>query len=60
MLERSASETKMRGEKLEEEVEELIRVSQSLEVENQQFQNWGSFGELKFQVVHQIWNSNTS
>ena len=51
MLERSASEAKMREEKMEEEVEELIRVSQSLEVENQQFQNWGSFGELKFQLV---------
>ena len=36
MLERGAREASMKGDKMEEEVEELIRVSQSLEVVNQQ------------------------
>ena len=36
LLERAAREANMKGDKMEEEVEELIRVSQSLEVVNQQ------------------------
>ena len=34
LLERAAREAKMKGDRMEEEVEELIRVSQSLEVVN--------------------------
>ena len=36
LLERAAREANMKGDKMEEEVEEFIRVSQSLEVVNQQ------------------------
>ena len=39
LLEKGAREASMKGDKMEEEVEELIRVSQSLEVVNQQFQH---------------------
>ena len=39
LLERGAREATMKGDKTEKEVEELIRVSQSLEVVNEQFQH---------------------